>query len=106
MFSKDTTSHIHILLLTVYSRDIKSLEVRSMFSCNSFGKHFTMCDAVCNDVSVLIHASASSVNEVWRVEAVLHGHRQRLDFPYNLGLYHPYIVLQWQHIYVVKVAKH
>ena len=48
-----------------------------MFSCNSFSKHFIMCVAVCNDMRGLIHANVSSINEVWKVEVVLHGHRQR-----------------------------
>jgi hypothetical protein len=50
-----------------------------------------MYDAVCNDTRGLIRANVSSINEVWNVEVVLHGHRQRWNFPYNLGLYHPCI---------------
>jgi hypothetical protein len=36
-----------------------------------------MCDAMCNDARGLISDNFSSINEVWKVEVVLHGHRQR-----------------------------
>ena len=39
---------------------MKNLEVRNTFSCNSFSKHFIMCDTVCNDISVLICVNVSS----------------------------------------------